>query len=775
MRGKFQYFSFLFILGIAFFLFPSVKAIINVPISDYNVTFDGDVGYSEWSDAHYISLNSFDDGYFDFYLKYDNNYEELQFGFIVDDIDYDEVDRIGFFFDTQNNGGTDTDLDDFILIIFRQTTSIYGFYPYPVDSIYLNGTGSGFFNGNIQFDPSSLPAPFGTFFLERNEINPRIDFVKGGAYGDSWEGEFRIGLSNNYVQGGSDIEIGFGLVYWDFDYNGSYVNERWYPFDVSESPSTWETLVIQQPQPELSVSFVSPSYGTSLEDYPVQLRVGITSNGLPVYDAITNFYVDGSLAGVDYTDTSGYAGYDYYPSEGTHTWYIDVEKTGYLGTISFLQSFTYYEPMVQQFSHQQIVTDEASNFLEGVNVWWDEVYQGMTDNEGSIYIYYYGNIGENHTIELSKTGYETDYMDVTIQWEHQKNTKKLSPVPDPELSVALVSPSSGATITNSSVRLRARVNSDGSPIRDAYVEFYINNNYIAYDYSDISGYVEYTATVDEGSHSWYVKAFKDGYTADTSSVGGFTYTVQRYQLSIDSEVYVFGEGAYEEGESVTLITQDTTENILVLKKFVCWIVDGYRVYDDSLTLTMDSAQTVSVVWESDYTRLYVTGFIGVGLIASGLYVNQRNTRERLAAEERALVDSAFDSARGGLGDKLSSTRIQTPIDLSDFVSEHVSLDDVRNILGDVVAGNSVVGWFLSGDKYLTKTALFNLIEYEVQAKSGDLFDLVSFAETVGVDLSIVRKNVESLLRDEKIKGYLTTDNKLMAQEHLQNTLKKLIK
>jgi hypothetical protein len=145
------------------------------------------------------------------------------------------------------------------------------------------------------------------------------------------------------------------------------------------------------------------------------------------------------------------------------------------------------------------------------------------------------------------------------------------------------------------------------------------------------------------------------------------------------------------------------------------------------------------------------------------------------AEEEILVDSAFASVRDGLGTKLSIARTRIPVDLSEFVSEHVSLEDVKNILGDVVDESGVVGWFLGEEEYLTETALCNLIEYDVQAKGHDVFDFAEFAETVGVELRIVRKRAEYLLKDERIKGYLTIDNKLITQEHLQNTLKKLIK
>jgi hypothetical protein len=72
---------------VCLFFIPYIHATIDVPISKYEVNLDGIVDFSEWSDAYQIQLDSFDGGYFDFYIKYDLDYEELQIGFIADDSD----------------------------------------------------------------------------------------------------------------------------------------------------------------------------------------------------------------------------------------------------------------------------------------------------------------------------------------------------------------------------------------------------------------------------------------------------------------------------------------------------------------------------------------------------------------------------------------------------------------------------------------------------------------------------------------------------------------
>jgi len=692
VRSKYLFLGFLFILVMSFFLFPSVKGIIDIPISANDVIFDGNVSYWEWSDAYHIRLNSFDGGYFDFYLKYDEFYEELQIGFIVDDSDYSEIDRIGFFFDTQNNGGTDTDLDDFALIIYRQSTSIFGFYPYPIDSIYIEGAGSGFFTGDSYYDPSSLPAPFDTFYLVRNETNPEIDLYKGGAYGASWEGEFHIGLSKVYVQDESGIEIGFGLEYWNNDYYDNYVDGRWYPPELTNSPSTWETLFIQQSQPALSVSFVTPSSGTSLGNYPVKLAANVTSNGSPVYDAIANFYVDGVLAGFDYTNTSGYVSYDYYPSEGAHTWYIEVEKTGYLGNTSFLQSFTYNLPI-------------------------------------------------------------------------------------PELFISQMSPSSEATFDSSPIEFKAQVAADGSSVNQARVDFYIGGEYVGYEITDNSGFANIFFEPYEGTYSWFVTASKSGYIEGISSLHSFSYEIQRFYLSINSAVYIQGQGNYESGETVTLSAYDVVENLFILKKFDYWLIDGIINSNNVVSFPIESDTTVNVIWETDYTRLFLAGLMGFGLLVLGVYYNQLNKKKKETEKEKLLIESELRSVKDSISRKLNIDDSYSPINLLEEVRDYVTADDAKKTLDEIVSEKNVLGWYTGEYLFITNKTLKNSLIFGISKslEKNETFDITIYSREHNLDLGLINEIIESLIEDDVLVGQLSTDNKFIWDSVLKEKIGKYLR
>ena len=682
---------FLLFLYILVFLTPIafIEATINVPVSDFEVTIDGVFEYDEWIDAEYITLTTKYGGYVDLYIKYDSVIESLVFCVIADDYDYNDRDNILFLFDTQNDRTSYLNYDDFAVSINRQTyySSNYGL---EYDSVYASGNGSGY--GELSFDPYYLPDPFWELIFERQEIDPGLDTDNSRSYGETWVAEIAMGLPQTDIQTDTGLVIGFGFEYFDYDYYGEDYTGSWYPSGLTDSPNSWETIIIKATEAYLIVSPVSPINDYNTQSSPVRLQASVTSGGSPIYNAIVDFYVDEAYAGTEYTDSNGYAYLDYYPvAEGTFTWYAEAYKSGYADGFSGALSFSYSTPL-------------------------------------------------------------------------------------PEFSFLNFSPVDNQFVDESIVQLSARVNSDGSSVSGVRVDFYVDDTYIGYDSTDGNGDASYSYTASEGDHLWYVKASKTGYRESTSSSKWFTYLIQQHYLEIDSDVYVSGEGYYDDGEIVTLYASDHTKNPLILKRFNRWILDGTPYYSNSITLTMESDQVVSVIWDNDYSKLYIVGFLGLGIIASRFMIIRRNERIRLEAEKKALIDSEINSVRKGLRDSLLSENSLMPVFLDGYVSDTLSLEEVKKMLEEVASETGVKGWYVTDSQYLTKPTLRNRVQVDGSdgLEASNMFDLHIFANGVGVPLDAVIEITMNLIEDDKLEGYLTDDNKLVTDQYIQDKLKKHI-
>jgi hypothetical protein len=95
----------------------------------------------------------------------------------------------------------------------------------------------------------------------------------------------------------------------------------------------------------------------------------------------------------------------------------------------------------------------------------------------------------------------------------------------PALDVNLVSPADGSTLQISPVELKARVTSGGSSVQGALVRFYVDGGEVGSANSDSSGYSSINYYPSTGTHNWYTKAEKSGYTEDTSPTWSFTYSL----------------------------------------------------------------------------------------------------------------------------------------------------------------------------------------------------------------------------------------------------------
>ena len=158
-------------------------------------------------------------------------------------------------------------------------------------------------------------------------------------------------------------------------------------------------------------------------------------------------------------------------------------------------------------------------------------------------------------------------------------------------------------------------------------------------------------------------------------------------------------------------------------------------------------------------------------------INHNNKKNRLEAEKHALLESEFSSVRKRLRDVLLKEDAYTPILLEEIISINVNTEEVKKILEELVKEYRINGWYISDKQYLTKSSLFNMIQYDGSEalRESEIFDLIKFSKRVGVNIDIVRNTVSELLEGGKLIGHLTEDDKLVTDDYIQDKLKREIK
>ena len=77
----------------------------------------------------------------------------------------------------------------------------------------------------------------------------------------------------------------------------------------------------------------------------------VTSGGSSVQGATVKFYIDASVLGSSTSGSSGSASIPFYPSAGSHHWYVVVEKSGYDSVTSSERSFIFSKPQTQNTNY----------------------------------------------------------------------------------------------------------------------------------------------------------------------------------------------------------------------------------------------------------------------------------------------------------------------------------------------------------------------------------------------------------------------------------------
>ena len=121
-----------------------------------------------------------------------------------------------------------------------------------------------------------------------------------------------------------------------------------------------------------------------------------------------------------------------------------------------------------------------------------------------------------------KTPYKATAFATETNWDEWLENYYTPPAPT--LSVGLVSPSNGATVTSVPITLKAQVTSSGSGVQSASVTIYVGSSSVCSGSSDSSGYYSCSYSPSAGGYTWYASASKSGYTSGQSTSWSFTYT-----------------------------------------------------------------------------------------------------------------------------------------------------------------------------------------------------------------------------------------------------------
>lgn len=125
----------------------------------------------------------------------------------------------------------------------------------------------------------------------------------------------------------------------------------------------------------------------------------------------------------------------------------------------------------------------------------------------------------------------------------------------PTISIELVDPPNGATLSSSQVYLVAKTSSEGSPVEGATIRFYVDGGLVVTTVTDSTGHASFSYSTSIGTHSWYATAEKIGYSAGKSQTWSFTYvTTQALTVQLIAPL----NGATITSSPVNLIAQVTS-------------------------------------------------------------------------------------------------------------------------------------------------------------------------------------------------------------------------
>jgi hypothetical protein len=258
---------------------------------------------------------------------------------------------------------------------------------------------------------------------------------------------------------------------------------------------------------------------------PTQTTGSIAVSSIPSGASI---YLDGSYQSTTpYTITNVQA--------GSHT--VTLKLSGYQDwstTVNVVarQTSPVSTPLIQTPQNYVLalyVYDSKTNErLEGAKVYVDNSLKATVNSLGrpdpNIYL-----LPGTYSVRITKDGCTDASFSVVIPMQDTKYVAMSCNAPATQLTVELVSPSNGATITTLPIEFKVRVTANGNPVKDANVMIYFGNggsSSSGWITTNSEGYATYTgfSSLASGSTvSWYAEAYKSGYTSGTSLKLGFSY------------------------------------------------------------------------------------------------------------------------------------------------------------------------------------------------------------------------------------------------------------
>jgi len=169
------------------------------------------------------------------------------------------------------------------------------------------------------------------------------------------------------------------------------------------------------------------------------------------------------------------------------------------------------------------------------------------------------------------------------------------------------SPGSGRTVDRMVVPLTVTIHSDGEPVRNAYVWFYVDGEPIGHDLTDGKGFAGkgVSGLKEFGRYKWKVRVEKGGYERIYSSEWTFNYQ-PRPVLTLQSDYgETYGEGDYTYNTTAVFGVEPAIVNISEYERvvFVEWMGVHKESYSGPMiesNVTIIDDITEYAIWNTQY-------------------------------------------------------------------------------------------------------------------------------------------------------------------------------
>lgn len=347
---------------------------------------------------------------------------------------------------------------------------------------------------------------------------------------------------------------------------------------------------------------LSPDNEENVTDKRLFLRAQFLINNVPASDVNVLVYLDNEYLGSKETAYRGYASFEIVDIEpGSHIWYAIFESQDSFSVRSDEAFFSYYGDI------HIISLDTEGEDVDYHNVPELILKTRLLSNAYPIpemKVYFYVNnatIGYNYTdnngySSLLYQFYDTNetiiwHSSVSIQPNVMINSSKRIFQPFmymPSIETNLMSPSSIKIIESytEEIILKCNASIDSVPQENIKVDYYVNNNYIGYNYTNDNGlstYI-YNPPYDGAWYGWHVIGSKDNCFTHTSKLNSFYYPKAPTDISIISTVitddrcdinstqYVGYQLVWDDGSYLSDVDVVINDNIIGTTNGSGWVI-----------------------------------------------------------------------------------------------------------------------------------------------------------------------------------------------------------